>query len=303
MCRLTGASLKIPKMYHHYLILLIFIFTGCKKSNTTGNDLGPLPGEFTNPELVTILGYSDHAMEPSISRDGRYLFFNNSNDTLVNTNLHWAERIDDLTFQYKGEINGVNTTSLEGVASMDTNGAFYFISNRSYDQTFSTIYRGTFANGAISGIELVQGVSALTPGIVNFDADISPDGNTLYFVEGHFNNGIPTTADILIARRDSLNFVRTNSDTIMQQINTSALEYAQAISKSGLEIFFTRLVGNTATIYAAKRSSISVPFDAPGKISAITGFAEAPALSVDEKSLYYHMKEDSLFVIYRVTRP
>jgi hypothetical protein len=63
-------------------------------------------------------------MEPSISRDGQYLFFNNSNDPSVNTNLHWAERIDDLTFQYRGEIAGVNTTSLEGVASMDRNNVF-----------------------------------------------------------------------------------------------------------------------------------------------------------------------------------
>jgi len=43
-------------------------------------------------------------MEPFITRDGRYLLFNNSNDPLVDTNLHYAERIDDLTFAYRGEI-------------------------------------------------------------------------------------------------------------------------------------------------------------------------------------------------------
>jgi hypothetical protein len=44
-------------------------------------------------------------MEPFITRDGRYLFFNNSNDPSVNTNLRYAERIDDLTFKYKGEVD------------------------------------------------------------------------------------------------------------------------------------------------------------------------------------------------------
>ena len=56
-------------------------------------------------------------------------------------------------------------------------------------------------------------------------------------------------------------------------------------------------------IYTATRSSTSEPFGKPRKIEAITGFAEAPALSPDEKSLYYHVNVSGRFVIYRVTRP
>ncbi|MBN2098018.1 MAG: hypothetical protein JW753_00320 [Dehalococcoidia bacterium] len=110
-------------------LLLVALGGGCEPAEAPE----PQPGDFANPERVTILGYSDHAMEPFISRDGKYLFFNNSNDPDVDTNLYWAERIDDLTFQYKDEIGGVNTTALEGVASMDRNGVFYFISTRSYE--------------------------------------------------------------------------------------------------------------------------------------------------------------------------
>jgi hypothetical protein len=36
---------------------------------------------------------------------------------------------------------------------------------------------------------------------------------------------------------------------------------------------------------------------------AATDFLEGPTLSPDEKSLHYHKREGSLFVIYRVTRP
>jgi hypothetical protein len=41
-------------------------------------------------------------MEPFITRDGHFLFFNNSNNPRVDTNLYWATRIDDLTFQFAG---------------------------------------------------------------------------------------------------------------------------------------------------------------------------------------------------------
>jgi len=192
------------------------------------------------------------------------------------------------------------------VASMDRNGVFYFVSTRSYDQTASTIYRGSFANGNVTSIDLAPGVSTATPGIVNFDAEISPDGQTLYFVDSRFSaSGQPQTADILIATWNGSTFVRdSNSATVMKQVNTSKnLQYAPAISSSGLELFFTRLVESSPVLYVATRTDASSPFGAPRKITAATGFVEGPTLSPGEKSLYYHKREGSLFVIYRVTRP
>ena len=41
----------------------------------------------------------------------------------------------------------------------------------------------------------------------------------------------------------------------------------------------------------------------PERVAAITGFAEAAILSPDERSLYYHKKEGTRFVLYRVVRP
>src|SRR5713101_10095004 len=76
-------------------------------------------GVFTNPERVTIDGYDKDAMEPFISLDGKYLFFNDSNNPPPGTftKLYYATRIDDLHFQLVGEIAGVNTTALNAVAS------------------------------------------------------------------------------------------------------------------------------------------------------------------------------------------
>jgi hypothetical protein len=269
-------------------------------------------GVFTNPEPVTIEGYTQDAMEPFVSPDGNYLFFNNSNSAST-TNLYYATRIDDVTFQYQGEIAGANAgpNTLTAVASMDINNIFYFISNRSYAQTLSTIYSGTFSNGSLSNVALVPGVSKDKLGDVNFDQCISPDGGTLYFVDGVFNGGsVPKAASIAIARRNGDHFVRLkNSAKLMRKINTHDLNYAPDISKSGLEFFFTRIPIQGSQpkpppiIYTATRSSTSKPFGEPRKIVAITGFAEAPALSPDEKSLYFHLQVGGTFVIYRVTRP
>src|SRR5262245_43242683 len=87
-------------------------------------------GEFADPQPVAISGYQGHAMEPFISRDGRYLLFNNLNDPSENTDLHWAERVTPLSFRYRGKIEGANTDALEGVPTLDRNGTLYFVSPR-----------------------------------------------------------------------------------------------------------------------------------------------------------------------------
>ena len=259
---------------------------------------------FAHQERVLIVGYDGEAMEPFISRDGRYLLFNNLNEPSVNTNLYWAERIDDLHFRFRGELSGVNTAALEGVASMDAHGNFYFVSNRSYDTTASTLYRGHFTNGVISGVELVPGVSLAKPGIVNFDAEISADGDTLYFVESQFNwRGQPQSARILLARRNGNGFVRDGSSaSLCKAINDDGLNYAPSLSADELEIFFTRAGKDGPAIYQASRANKGLPFGVPSRISAISGFVEAPTISPDGRSLYFHKKEGEHFVLYRVTR-
>ena len=87
----------------------LIMLSACNKGDT---NQGP---EFDQPIKVTVNGYSGNLMEPFLSRDGNILLFNNLNSLPENTNLHWATKINDTTFQYKGEIAGVNTTELEGV--------------------------------------------------------------------------------------------------------------------------------------------------------------------------------------------
>lgn len=259
---------------------------------------------FSHPERVTIHGYVATAMEPFVTRDGRYLFFNDSNAPAADTNLHYAERIDGVTFEYRGEIAGANAQALDAVASMDRDGRFYFVSTRSYADTLSTIYSGWFIAGVVADVALVPGVSKTVPGQVNFDAEISPDGNTLYLVDGVFEGGaVPVAADLAIAVRRSGRFERlADGPELLANVNTDALEYAPSISADGLELFFTRLDGGLPAIYRAARRQVDLPFGVPEPVAAIKGFAEAPSLSADGRSLYFHKRAADQFEIYRVTR-
>src|SRR5437764_1438319 len=118
---------------------------------------------------------------------------------------------------------------------------------------------------------------------------------------------VPKSADIAIAVRDGSGFRRhPASAAFLRNVNTPALEYAPAISADLLELFFTRAASLSGAaqpaIYRSSRRSRDEPFGVPQRIAAITGFVEAPTLSGDGRSLYYHRLEDNRFVIYRVSR-
>ncbi len=289
-------------------IFLALLISACKQDN---NIVNPNPViEFGQPIRVEMIGYTGNIMEPFLTRDGSTLFFNNLNGLPENTNLHWSSKINDSIFQYNGEITGVNTTDLEGVPTLDNGGNLYFVSTRNYATTLSTLYQCNFSNGTATNVQLVNGVSKLQAGWVNFDVEVSADGQSLYFVDAQFDQtNNPLTADLVIAEKNASGFQRlTNSSTIMKNINTTvALEYAACVSVNQLELYFTRVpVPFTATsspeIFVSTRQNVDEPFSNPLKIQNITGFAEAATIAPDQKTLYYHKKEGNQFVLYMVRK-
>ena len=273
-----------------------------------GRPAGVGDGEFGEPVPVPVVGYSGDAMEPFLSRDGRVLMFNSSNDPEEDTDLHWAERTDDGGFVYRGAIAGANSTALDGVPSMDARGRMFFVTTRSYEETLATIYQGEFVAGALRNVSIVEGVSRGVYGALNFDAEISADGETLYAVDGTFRGGVvPKAADIFIARRDGAGFVRDPASArIFAQINTAALEYAPATSANELTLYFTRLSGRMfwrkLEILEARRTTRGDAFGPPVPIAAISGIVEAPSLGPDGRTLYFHRKVGGVYGIYGVSR-
>jgi hypothetical protein len=269
-------------------------------------------GAFTDPQTVTILGYSGSAMEPFISSDGRYLLFNTSNVAPGIPALEFATRIDAQTFEYRGEIEGANEPGvLSGTPTMDEEGNLYFVSPRSYPQTLSTIYTGRFSSGVVSGVHLLPGVSGGAPGTVDFDVSVSPDGASLYVSAGQFGGGAGPTSSVLeLFDRVGSGFVLDpHSSRWLQAVNkTGMLDYAASVSSNGLELFFTRAnpargAQGLPEIYRAARTTKSRPFSQVQRIGAITGTAEAPAISFDGTVLYYHQIIGGTFVIRSVSRP
>src|SRR5450432_2537861 len=206
------------------LSFLLLLLPGCRTGTITINTNPVI--EFSQPVKVEINGYPGNIMEPFLSRDGNTLLFNNLNAPPENTNLHWATKINDSTFLYKGEIAGINTVDLEAVPTLDNAGNLYFVSNRNYTNTLSTLYQCHFSNGTATDVQLLNGVSRLMAGWVNFDVEVSADGQSLYFVDAQFDQtGNPVTADLVMAEKNGLGFRPSSvSDAILKNINTDALE-------------------------------------------------------------------------------
>jgi hypothetical protein len=233
-----------------------------------------------------------------------FLIFNNSNAVAANTNLDYATRIDDLTFQYRGPVLGANTGELDGVPSMDRNGLLYFISLRDASATQASLYRGLFNNGTLSSVQLVQGIAPTGIGILDFDAAINFEGDRLYVAEGLFLFlSVPLSANILVAVPQGNGFVPApNSADIMREVNVGHISYAPVVSRSGLEIFFNRVDVGVPYIYTATRATPSSAFGVAHRIASIPASAESPTLSPDERSLYYHLEVAGRFTLFRVTR-
>ena len=243
----------------------------------------------TPPRRVVISGYQGDTMEPFISRDGRYLLFNNLNQPPVNTDIFYAERQDDFNWMFRGPVRGVNTPALEGCPTMDRNGQMFFVSPRDYARTLCTIYTGKFKDGEVAEVRLVESISRKQPGMVNFDVDVSPDGSTLIFVDSRFKPGAgPQFARLVMAVWNGTQFVRSpDSDRLMATVNQAGLNYAPTISASLRTLFFTRFDARSGfkgpQIYRATRPTVTVPFDPPEHLAGLGDYVEGSAFGPDER--------------------
>lgn len=262
---------------------------------------------FGSARPVVIRGYTGDAMEPFVSADGRYLLFNNLNQSPVHTTLRYATRVSGATFRYRGEVRGANDpVALTGVPSL-VGGIVYFISTRSYGRTLATVYTGRFTAGTVTHVHLDPGVVAPRFGLVDFDVGVDPSGSELYVSEGQFTAGsAPSRAMLVLFTCRGARFVRDpHSAHVLGALNRpGALTYAASAAAGGREIFFTqvRQPGAMPAIYRATRTRVGLPFGRVQRITAVTGFAEAPSISSDGHVLYYHRQVGARFEIYAVMR-
>jgi hypothetical protein len=288
------------------LTLLIISIISCSKEN---NDISePISYPSFGPEIdVSINGLTFDAMEPFISPDGKYLFFNNINDG-VDTKLFYATKINDSTFTSVLELTGTTQTAefhLDAVADMDSNGNFYWTSTRDYPAELDNLFYGIFNSGNVSDIERVRGDFNMNiPGWLIMDHGISLDGQFLYFSNARFDdqNCIgPCETQLGIAQKVNATTFNTlpNSTTILQNINDDDyVYYAPCISSDNLELYYTRYLKGPITastvleICVAVRKNVVDSFSIPKVLFSETtsDLIEAPTLTTDKNIIYYHKK-------------
>ncbi|MGB5665544.1 MAG: hypothetical protein WBM53_01760 [Maribacter sp.] len=288
------------------LTLLLIAINSCSKADNDNSE--PIPYPSFGPETdVSINGLSFDAMEPFISPDGNYLFFNNINDG-VDTKLFYATKVNDSTFTLVGELIGTNQTTashLDAVPDMDSNGNFYWTSTRDYPAELDNLFYGFFDAGNVTAIERVRGdFNMNTPGWLIMDHGISLDGQFLYFNNARFDeqNCIgPCETQLGIAQKVNTTTFNTlpNSATILGNINDdNYIYYAPCISSDNLELYYTRYLKGPITpstvleICVAMRKNSQDSFSIPKVLfsETISDLIEAPTLTVDKNIIYYHKK-------------
>lgn len=293
------------------LLFLVVFSMSCKKEEITDPDV---VSEFITEQKILITGYSSDAMEPFITKNGNYLFFNNLQG-VNGKELYYAERVDDTTFEFKGEIQGVNSTEVDGNPTMDGQNNFYFISTRDLDTGIKTIYGGIFNNGTVTDLHQINGtINIPTPFWINMGVEISKNGNTLFASNAKFNVGenFPNKGNIRFAIKSGDEFnIPTNETDILATINTdAAIEYAGELSADELELFYSQVTLSSPPVfklYYAKREQTNGVFGNPISITAPfkgnpNAFVEGPSLSNDGKRLYYHKLDNDIFSIFMLTR-
>ncbi|MFB0925663.1 MAG: T9SS type A sorting domain-containing protein, partial [Vicingaceae bacterium] len=254
------------------------------------------------------------AMEPFISDDENYLFFNNLNSGGT-TKLFYATKVNDSTFNYVGELNGTNqliAPYLDGVADMDSSNNFYWTSTRDYPTDLDNLFYGKFNAGTVTDIGRVRGnFNKNIPGWLVMDHGISYDGQILYYNNARLDQNNcqgPCETELGIAQKmnDSIFSQLPNSTIILQNINdTNYIYYAPCISSDNLELYYTRYPRDSVTlntlfeICVAVRNTPNATFSVPMVLfsETIVNIIEAPTLTTDKQIMYYHKKVNGIHKI------
>jgi len=270
--------------------------------------------EWGNCSRVLLYGYTydyAQAMEPFLSRDGKYLFWNSVN-TGSNTSLHYGFLLNATSVRYLGELGGQANgiiPHLDAVPAMTDNNDFYWVSTRNYPQDIENLQHGTFdpRYGTVPIATPVHGDFYIKePGEIwiVMDQEINRDNSLLFYVNAHFADPpgpLPIFSNISLAVRnaDGSFTEHQNAIEIMRTVNNvvapTYLRYGpSSLGTDGLELYFTVRTGEevVSALFVAKRDSRESPFGIPERIvikSQSTEYLEpeAPTLSADGSLLMF----------------
>ncbi len=132
--------------------------------------------------------------------------------------------------------------------------------------------------------------STLSDQNANYFTDPATGAGTLFFASDR-SSGTANVKDFFQSTRNADGTF--NAPTIINELNSVGDEARTAISRDGLEIFFSsnRLTPtvNTQAMFVSTRASVSAPWNPPVSVGSINdgGIAPQPALSHDGTVLYF----------------
>ncbi len=262
---------------------------------------------------VTITGLDFDAMEPFISPNDNYLFFNNLNNGTT-TKLYYATKVNDSTFNFVGELNGTNQTTppyLDAVPDIDNLNNFYWTSTRGYPANYHNLHVGKFNNGNVTNIKRIYGDFYIySPNWIIMYHGISYDGQYLYYNNAKFDESGSEIYETRIGLAQKVNdttFAKLyNSDILLQTVNdNNYIYYAPFITKDNLELYYTRFpkgeitVNTLVEICVVVRNTSSDNFSSPKVLFSepVTSIIEAPTLTTNMQIMYYHKKIEGVHKI------
>ena len=168
---------------------------------------------FSRIEEVSIAGYDSSQMEPCITADGKYLFFNDSNGPKAKSKIHLSKRVDESHFEYLGKVLGVSSDYKDLAPTIDVYGNFYFTSLREYPKTLKSLFYGKFQNESVSKVKAISGdISSRKGGWLNMDCEVSRDGNLFCYSRARFEVGghLPVESNLYLASVEDGKIVKKN---------------------------------------------------------------------------------------------
>jgi len=287
----------------NFLLCLLLSFSAILRAQTYP--------QFGREIPVTITGDTvPDAMEPFISFDGKYMFFNSLNNGTTTT-LYYAIYTNDSTFSFQGRLNGanlINPPHLDAVASMDTGNRFVWVTTRNYPSTYHNVMRGKFTgNSVIDTGRMLGNIYINIPGWIVMDCMLNYSGNRLYCANAYFNGcagGVPCISQLNVASMvndSTYNVMPTSAAQLAKVDDTGYDVYAPNTSFDDLELYYTRLKHGTfqTEVCVSVRNTITDTFSLPSVIYTDPLYViEAPTISTDKMRLYYHKKQGSNFKLY-----
>lgn len=233
---------------------------------------------------------------PTISPNGLSLYFASDRPGLGGRDIYVSQRATlSSAWGAAQSVNALNTTANEVPGSISPDGREMFFNSTRAGAIGVDLYLSTRTDpnndfGWTTPVNLGAVVnSALADQNANYFVDPATGAGTLFFASDR-SSGTANVKDFYQSTRNADGTF--NAPTIINELNSVADEARTAISRDGLEIFFSSSRPPATTsqaMFVSTRASVSAAWNPPVSVGSLndSGNAPQPALSPDGTILYF----------------